>query len=414
MDFVKKNIVLVVVLVLTGLVSAYLIFMDVGKHSEVIKANRDVESLKDQIAELNKKKPAPLAANLDMIKKDTAVLKEKAQELQRKFGKPFRAALIKFAEALDLSEGEVIAKYKEYCQKNSSVNDKYAIIDGFVKSLGEDKGAAPADKAAAAPADKPAAEKAPSADKGAAAVQAFRKAAQEHMIEPVTDQNYKDFLLQAFGVPRVMSPTICKDYIFKMQELFYLNYKPLVTSENVAKLTFDYNTRVPPAEEVQAIIRHLQLFDDLFWRMRAADLAQVVSLERLNLNGIHGDEVSKDFLKFSYRTRVAAEMSRIREFINLLQDSYKDNRIYAVKDISLQSVVDETTKINDKSKDAAPRIVTSVRKPFSPDAKGDQAAEELPPEARPDYGKPVIGESKLVQADIEFDYYIYVGDELKR
>jgi len=384
MEFVKKNVVLVVVLVLTGLISLYLIYMDVIKHSEVIKANRDIENLKDQISELNKKKPAPLAANLEMIKKDTSILKEKSQELQRMFGKPFRAALIKFAEALGITEQELVAKYKDFCVKNPKL-DKSALVDAFIKSLPEDK--------------------------GQAAVQAFKKAAQERTLEIIADVNFKDLFLQAVGYPRSMTPTICKDYIFRMQELFYSNYKPLVTPENVSKLTFDYNTRVPPLEEVQAIIRHLQLYEDLFARMRQADLSQVLNVERLSLNGIHGDEVSRDYLKFSYRVRVVAEMPKLREFINLLQDAYKDNRVYVIRDISLQSVTDEAVKMNDKTRDLAPRVVSSGRRPM--EAGKEQNPEDLPPESKPDYGLTIIGD-KQVQADIEFDYYIFVGDEVKR
>jgi len=386
MEFVKKNIVLVVVLVLTGLVSLYLIYMDVIKHSEVIKANRDIENLKDQISELNKKKPAPLAANLEMIKKDTSVLKEKSQELQRMFGKPFRAPLIKFGEALGITEQDLVAKYKDFCIKNPKLNDKYAIVDAFVKSFPEDK--------------------------GPAAVLAFKKAAQEHTLETVSDATFKDLFLQALGYPRTMTPTICKDFIFRMQELFVNNYKPLLTLENVSKLTFDYNTRVPPLEEVQAIIRHLQLFDDLFARMRQADVTQALSVERLSLNGIHGDEVSRDYLKFPYRVRIVAEMPKIREFVNLLQDAYKDNRVYVIRDISLQSVADEAVKINDKAKDLSPRVVSSARRPSEPGK--EQNPEDAPPETKLDYGLTLIGENKQVQADIEFDYYIFVGDEVKR
>ena len=383
MEFIKKNMALVLVLAVTGLVSAYLIYMDWRKQDAVIKANADVTNLKGQIEELVKKSPAPVADNLDMIRKDTAVMREKAQDLQRLFGKPLRLPLMKFAEALGLTEYEVAIKFRDHCVSNPKEQDKGKLLDSFVKSFGDEK--------------------------AAAAILAFKKSAQEHMLEEIVDSNIKVVLLQALSVPRTMSPSSCKEYIVKTQELFAKAYAPLITNDTVSKLTLiDYASRVPAHDEIPLIIRKLQLFEDLFGRLRDSGVSQLNSVEMLG--SIMGDEVAKDYLKFSYRLKVTGEMQKIKNFVNLLQEAYKDNRVYSVKDIALQTAVDDTTKM-DRTSVGSPRIIPNVRRGDSKDK--DLADKEVPFEERPEYGQPVIGSSKLVNADIELDYFIFVGDELK-
>lgn len=384
MEFVKKNMALVVVLAITGLVSAYLIYMDWRKQNAVVNANASVANLKGQIEELGKKSPAPVADNLEMIRKDTAVMREKTQELQRLFGKPLRIPLIKFAESLGLTESEVLSKFRDHSLANLKENDRIKLLDGFLKGFGEEK--------------------------AIAALQVFKKAAQEHMLEEVVDGNVKTVLLQALGVPRTMSPTICKDYIIKTQELFAKAYAPLLTSETVSRMTLiDYASRVPSHDEIPVIIRKLQLFEDLFWRIKESGISQLVSVEMIG--SIMGDEVVKDYLRFSYRVKVSGEMQNIRNFVNLLQDAYKDNRVYSVKDIALQAVSDDAVRL-EKVSVVSPRITPNIRR-GEPGKDKDAGEKEIPPEERPDYGQAVVGSNKLVTADIELDYFVYVGDELK-
>ena len=145
--------------------------------------------------------------------------------------------------------------------------------------------------------------------------------------------------------------------------------------------------------------------------MHESGISQLNSVEMLG--SLLGDEVGKDYLRFSYRLKVAGDMASIKSFVNILQDAYKDNRVYSVKDIALQAVSDDATKLDKSSLVGSPKIISTVRHPESKDSK-DVVEKDIPPEERPDYGQPVVGGIKLVQADIEFDYFIFVGDELKR
>lgn len=387
MEFVKKNVALVVVLLVTLLVSAYLIFMDWRKQHAVIKINNDITLLKSNIDDFAKKSPAPVNDNLEMIRKDTELMREKTQELQRLFGKPLRASLIAFAEALGLSETDLNKKFREYCVANPKESDKIKLLDGFLKSLNLPE------------------------EKVRAAYLAFIKTAQPRMVEEIRpESNAKVLLLQALGVPRTMSPTICKDYIIKTQELFAKAFSPLVTVDNVSKLTLiDYLSKVPTHDEIPVIIRKLQLFEDLFARLVESGVTQINSVEMLG--SITGDEIVKDYLRFSYRLRVSGDMQSVKNLVNLLQDATKDNRVYSVKDISLQAQVDDAAKLDRSAASVAPRVMTASPRR---DANPQQPQEaELPFEQRADYGVPVIGSNKLVNADIELDYFIYIGDELK-
>lgn len=53
------------------------------------------------------------------------------------------------------------------------------------------------------------------------------------------------------------------------------------------------------------------------------------------------------------------------------------------------------------------------RAPRRTDQTGPAVSEaHLPLEERSDYGKVIIGLNKQVTADIEFDYYVFIGDRL--
>jgi hypothetical protein len=368
------------------IISACFIYLDWVKQDAVVSGNTKIADLKLQIVEFGKKKPAPVEDNLEMIKKDTALMKERALDLQRLFGKPYRNALFKFCDGMGVKENDLLAKFRDYCIANPKELDKFKLLEGFMKTLDQ--------------------EKLP------AAFKAFCVEAQKNMLEELRDSSAKEVFLHALGVPRTMSPTFCKDYIIKTQELFSNAYKPLVTPENVSRLTIiDYASRVPANDEIPTIIRKLQLFEDLFWRIRQAGIVKIESVSMLG--SIMGDEIGKDFLRFSYRISVSGELDSIRKLVNLFQDAYKDNRVYSIKDIALTEVDDMVPKLEKTSVIGMPRVISTSRRTDNAQP-GSKDEKELPPEARPDYGKPLVGADNTIQADIEFDYIIFVGDALKR
>lgn len=392
MEFVKKNMVFVIVLAVTAIASAYLIYMDIKMHGEVAQSNAEVEKRRTEIDELNKKKPAPIQENLDMIKADADLLKDKSQELQRIFGKPYREALLEFAKVLGMKEMELLDKFKSHYNKDIRVIDRYEILESFLKDLSDEKRDVEAAKLA------------------------FKKAVQPHTVEPIAESNFRDILLHALGLPRTMTPTICKNYVSDMIEGMANPKQAQVpgapTAEVIKRFTFDFQTRVPPQDEIVPIVRHMQVYEDIFSRMRQTGVTQLESMERLNL--VHGDEVSKDYLKFSYRVKLNGEMQRIRDFINNLQDAYKENRVYVIRDLALQCMVDETGKARERSvAPADPRVSSSQKKGPGEQSGSEDSKKPADPTEDKDYGKVIIGDNKLVQAELELDYYIFIGDELK-
>jgi hypothetical protein len=128
-----------------------------------------------------------------------------------------------------------------------------------------------------------------------------------------------------------------------------------------------------------------------------------------------GDEIGKDYLRFSYRIKVGGDLNAIRAFVGLLQDAYKDNRVYSIKDIALSEADDSVPRLDKSSSIGVPRVISTRRQDSAQQQAGAGKEEkEIPPEERPDYGKLLVGGDKTILADIEFDYIIFVGDELKR
>ena len=438
MDFIKKNIVLTVILALTILVSAFLIFLDWKEQSAVSAINSDVTRLTIELREYNNKNPAPVEENYDLFVKDTAIMKERTQDLQRIFGKPYRYPLQKFAESMGVSENDLLSKFRDYCISKPTVTNNNTLLNGFIENL-ENPGVQEAMPAEGAPQKEP-----KLSEKGKAAKGVFMKAANERTPNAVNDSNINTSLLQALGVPPTMYATDCKEYIIKTQEGFAKSYASLLTgplppntpppdsnylTPLVAKLTFDYQSRVPMNEEIPSIIKKLQLFDDLFWRMSNASITMFNSTELLG--NPYGDDAGvKGFTKFSYRIKFTATLPGIRAFVNSLVKAPQNNRYYTIKDFSIQGD-DEVVRANQTasvtSAGAAPgspyspymdpsmRGLVQPGMPGAPGVPGAAvAAVEITPESQPDYGKTLIGDSKTYLCTIEFDYYIYIGDELKR
>ena len=103
MNLLKKNIVFVIVCALTVIASAYLVYLDFAKQSEVITTNEEAQKSSEESANAYKSGNKPVEQNVEMIHADTEKLKLKTVALQRIFGKPYRKAMIAFASTVKSS-----------------------------------------------------------------------------------------------------------------------------------------------------------------------------------------------------------------------------------------------------------------------------------------------------------------------
>ncbi len=414
MEFIKKNIVLVIVLGLSLLGTIFLIYMVFIKHSGMSEMMHNVEKMKVDIERLNKSKPAPCDQNLEWINEDKKIFKERCTNLRLVFGHPFLKPLQDFAKKLGTTAPELKVSFEQFwidCLAKDNEMKSRDILRDFLKKF---------DTA-----------------KLTNALMEFKTDCQKLTSETIEQGEVLSYLLMALGVPRNMSQIKCKQYVGIMQKALVDKLDPpkrevegstsaakekkdkkdkkdetivrgKVTLDNsVRSFTFtEYQSRLPVKENIPYIIRHLMLIDDLMNRIKVSGVSRVESLTRIG--GLHGS-VDKGFLKFRYKLTLIGELENLRKFINNLLNAYKDNRVYLIKDITIEKLAREASKII--TSEGSPRSSSSETSGMTP----EQLAREMdkPYYERKGYGKPVISAS-MCKMEIEIDYVIYVASELKR
>jgi len=401
MEFIKKNVVMVIVLSVALLIGITLSYMTLMKHRDMTKSMHEVEKIKEEIKSLIKQRPAPLAENLRRIKDDTTVFDKKLKEVRSLFGQPYKDALLVFAKTIGMTEEELLESFRSFWRKEAKKgSNQFQLLIKFRSTLDQEK-----------------------LD---AAMKEFTNAVQANTVEIVDQSNIDEFLLAALGLPRTMSDVNCKTYIFAMQRGLTLKLTgnkekisesgDTTAAADITKFPFgfsEYDTKMPLYEDIPLIIKHWVMLEDLVNRLIRADIRQIDVVNKVN--GLNGEE-DKGFIKFRYSITLSGDMDSIRKFVNSLQEAYKENKIYIIKDISLDKVADDAKKITETkpaARENAPREHREPRDPKDKAAKAEEEEEKLPFNQRRTYGQPVLGVSKVCKAVVEFDYVIYTGDELK-
>ncbi len=424
MNFIKKNIVFTVVCSLTLLASLYLIYLDFEKHSLISKANTDTEDSRQKADKAYKSKGnRPVEPNVKMIASDTEIVKQRTTALQRLFGKPYRTALIAFAKELGMTEDDLLNKFRDFYE-NEELKDKSpeAAIPLFKKTLGDES-------------------------KVEAAFNRFIETVQKITVEPLQGQAANEIFAVALGVPRTMNSSSCHVLLATMQRNIFdrRNIPGVLNLQTVRDFTYDqYVQTPPPPSKISDILTMMPAYEDIFYRMRLSKLSNVESLERLN----EGVAQSDKYMKYSFKTKVTGDIDAVRKFINALHEAYKDNRVYVVTWVALNSHTDQevaqaralitgdTRGVQQQPQQQPrrgnypqqpgqrnyqqppvqpmpmprPNYNNAPRRAGQPNSAVNE--EHLPPEERSDYGRVIIGLNRQVTADIEFDYYIFTGDQL--
>jgi hypothetical protein len=164
----------------------------------------------------------------------------------------------------------------------------------------------------------------------------------------------------------------------------------------------EYEAKMPLQEEIPLIIKHCIMLEDLINRVGNSGLKQLDNV--VKINGLFGEEEPKGYLRFRYSITVTGEMGALKKFINSLSESYKENRIYIVKDPAIERINDEAKKLIEPPKPGTPATA-----PGGPGqtAKDKDKLEETAP------GEPVLGNVGTCKATIEFDYVTFIANELK-
>ena len=249
---------------------------------------------------------------------------------------------------------------------------------------------------------------------------AFKKFIADVQTETVEDLTYYtgySLLAAAIGLQRTMSASMTHVYLTQLQKK--INDQRLIPG--VTKLStvqdFTFNQFVntfPSGDAILDILYTMPIYEDIFSRMKKARLVLVDSFSRTSVV-----KLSDKYTVYSFKTRVYGPMDSIRAFVNSLQNAYKDNRVYVTTWISISSrSTDEVERTRARIFGTGSAAQDQMdggrggarRQPMS----RTRHRSELEIEMQPDYGSTVIGLDNNVTADIEFKYYVYTGDWLRK
>ena len=397
MQLIKKNITLFAVLFLSLIISGVFIYMVVKETNEMNKAIGEVEGLKKQINDLNKKSPIPSKENYEKISADAKVIAEKTKKLQQIFGRPYAQAVTAMTKELGISYEDLMKIWREtYNEETENGSPRPLIFNKLVAKLEQNKEIGK--------------------EKVAKAIKAFADTVNKSSVEPLNQANIDGCIMEALGLPRKMEPIPCKRYMIDMQDNL-VKYLTKTSNEQeipfalgkdkeskVSKFTFDKfeGPALPRPDEVSYIFKHLKLIEDLMIRLKKAGITSLDDISKESLKG----ETKSEYLVFTYTITVTGPQANLRKFVNSLLDAYKENRVYVIKSMTLTSSENVTSiiKSDEDKKEKPSNRYRSLRRRSS-----NKKIEKVEP---PKPGVPIIGNNQNVTAQIRFQYVIYIGDEL--
>lgn len=410
MNFIKKNIIFMIVAVITLVGSLYLIYLDWTKHDAISAANETTQENQKKFDDAFRKGNKPVELNIKMIQDDTEELRKRTRQLQRIFGYPYRKALLNFAAGLKMTEDELYERMKKlYDDDNEKVKQADVLIPKLFAGLEKDKKIS------------------------AETIQGeYKKFISEVQMETVEDfvslEAGYDILGEALGLSRTMSQSIAHVYLGQMQrKILSQRIIPGVNRlETVQNYTFNQFVQTfPSTSDVEDILATMPIYEDIFRRMNASRLDSVDSFERHGApSKINGDK----YWVYHFSTQLTGTIDAVRDFMNNLLNAYKENRVYVITWISLTSP-DSSAEVeylrqhlygareqqaqNEPSRNPDFRRRRPPR-PGNDSFRGGQQISEMEAEMQPEYGSVRIGKNRTVKAVLRFNYYRYVGDRLKK
>ncbi|MBQ7403833.1 MAG: hypothetical protein IJW05_10380 [Lentisphaeria bacterium] len=415
MYFLKKNIPLLTIIILTVIVALTMAVLDIQLYVEYLDAKEKTDENVNRIQNCVKKKPGPHPENVKRIEADIQRMEQKKIELQRMFGKIHRDALRQFADTIGMSESELLLAFKTYyealpAEKQGTVtgeNDK-AILDGFLKSLyvpteeelEEEKRTDLTDEEKAAIKKKQEARTAMKVriDK---ALKAFEEYAAARCLD--YDNNGYKYLLDAMGLPHTeltstfkRQMTVVNEKVLKLIPGLELKVSAGQSDSkggaDVSHYTFDSNN-LPLQRDTYLACRLLQIKLDLYGRMKKSGIQQLVKMETVTPLG--GKKDGDSFIIHTFRFELEGSMDSIRNFMNSLNEAYREFLVYNIRDVQLARPEPEDIE----------KLAVRTENVTARDRDGKISDE---------YGKTVIGRSSEVRCTLLVDNIIFVEDLLQR
>lgn len=223
------------------------------------------------------------------------------------------------------------------------------------------------------------------------------------------DEIAMDLLFETMGVSRTAGGRLDRTKCAALAGIKQLKLENLLRSNNIELGSDVTDFSSPPIKNKQyidVILAHWAMVEDLVFKIIKANISKIDSISRNSSLPVEHDVFENGgYMNFKYDISLTGKLESIREFINLLQDAYIDNRIYIIKKLEISKITDEASDIKATQKD--------LKKEISDLA--ETTTEESRKEKMQEYAKVIIGREKdnLVKLKLSFEYIVYTGNKLK-
>lgn len=451
--FLKKNIFFFVIFTVVFAVSIFLLVMDISMYGEISERTDKIRETTGNYDRERKAKVMPVVQNADKINEDAAELKLQVIELQRKFGSQYRKFLLAFARDVNITESELISGFKkhfdEYRVKSGEreeslaeilnrqpyyIKDQvfFAFMDKYRENLARILSVREAESAAKRKGAEFDAESVKIREEDRKKVErAYNNFFNNIIKEPlftvedlapgdarVRARVRNDIFACALGLPRTKSPLDCFTYLLEMQREFVAKRLiPGVTDlATLRKFTYDqYETDNPKSADIPEILQAMPVYEDIARRLRSVEDLEVTDMVK---TGPAPAPASDKYLRYTFKLKINCTMKSIRAFVNKLHEAYLDNRVYAVRWISVNAGSENELAELKKILESPIANQQMARQNLRNRYRNRNTAESqslLTPYLNsldPKYGTAVVGNSKGVTAELDFDYYIYIGERV--
>ena len=461
--FVKKNIVLVAVLSVSAVVALVLLVFIAIASFGLFETFSDISKVKDDVAALNRKSPAPCPENEERIKKDIEVIDRALAGFSVTFEQPMQSAVDQFIKVLQpprvaAKEGAIGLNEEEFqkdrvVHPNESEMDEEAIqklpkisrkltlaefkelyTSRFEKDYGD------------------------SSSKNwlstqelfidrfsrlfpnwNEALRAFVRAARQLTVEPIAGFNDESVLLSAMGFPRAVPQPLpftnhMEEYSKALRKIAGEDEEKFFLAPAVLEFMSKPGTTFNVGD-VREMYFHRDVLGNLLTHVvksgvkamhdiKARDLADAPEEGRTYGNYV---ENVGNFRLYHYTIEVSGSLANVRNLCRILDEAYKTKRLYIVRAVTLytedngaavlmgqkNAPKEETRKEEDsevQGRRRRRRRQTENEISEEEHEKWKKVDEELErnkdPEKRKDYAAVLIGKEPQCRAMIDIDYIV--------
>lgn len=329
--FVKKNMMLIIVVSLSSVAAIALLVWTAIEHSRMTAYINQVNKLRKDIGVLVSKKPAPVDENKPRIQQDIETYSKAADAIERAFNDPLLPALEQFIRVVQYNDPEKKAvraislpEFKELFfaawdkVDSANVADQGITFKVFQQHFPNWRNA----------------------------MNKFKEEAEKATTEPITDQSVDEVFLTALGVPRTMQgkPELLSrfmaDFRYKLLDMLS-NGKVTVGNVDAGNFSFRQQDVFQP-EEYPLVARNWDIIGDI--------VSKIVEAKVKSLNGFYkrtvAGETVGDYQVYNFTFEVEGSLESIRKLVSLLDQAYlAGNRVYVVRAVFLYAAEDQAKQL---------------------------------------------------------------------